>query len=497
MELQIFSFPLLCTSLFFIFMFLKLFKKSSANNLPPGPIKLPIIGNMHQLIGYPPHHRLRDLAKENGDIMSLQLGEVSNIVISSPEAAKEVMKTHDIAFAQRAFLLTASIITYNFTDIAFAPYSDYWRQLKKICILELTSAKRVQSFRSIREEEVQNLIGTISSFSGESFNFSKEWFPLTYGIAARASFGDKCKDQEEFIALVAEITKMSAGFNLADFFPSMKFIYVISGMKSKLLKLRESLDKIFETIIDNHRAKRKIGGESDDVDDLVDVLLRLQENGELEFQLTTDNIKAVILDVFIAGSETSSTTVEWAMSEMLKNPEIMKKAQDEVRSVVGEKGNVDETDLDKLSYLKLVIKETFRVHPPTPLRYRECREKCEINGYVIPAKTRVIVNAWAIGRDPNHWTNAETFYPERFLDSSIDFKGNHFEFIPFGAGRRMCPGIMFGIANVELPLAQFLYHFDWKLGDGLSSETVDMVEGFGATVRRKNDLHLIAIPHHN
>ncbi|XP_050215544.1 cytochrome P450 726A27-like [Mercurialis annua] len=497
MDLQFFSFPLIGSLLLFIFMLFKLYKRSTARNRPPGPNKLPIIGNMHQLYGYPPHRRMRDLAKENGDIMSLKLGQVSNIVISSPEAAKEVMKTHDIAFSQRAFLLTASIITYNFTDIAFAPYSDYWRQLKKICILELTSAKRVQSFRPIREEEVQNLIGTISSFSGKSFNFSKELFPLTYSIAARSSFGKKCKDQDEFIALVSEITKMAAGFNIADFFPSFKFIYVMSGMRSKLLKLRESVDKIFENIIDSHRAKRKTGGDSDDDDDLVDVLLRLQANGELEFQLTTDNIKAVILDVFIAGSETSSTTVEWAMSEMLKNPEVMKKAQDEVRSVVGEKGNVDETDLDKLSYLKLVIKETFRVHPPTPLRYRECREKCEINGYEIPAKTRVIVNAWAIGRDPNHWTEAEKFTPERFLDSAIDFKGNHFEFIPFGAGRRMCPGIMFGIANIELPLAQFLYHFDWKLGDGSNSETLDMADGFGATVRRKHDLHLIAIPHRN
>ncbi|KDP39257.1 hypothetical protein JCGZ_01014 [Jatropha curcas] len=472
--------------------------KEATKNLPPGPRKLPIIGNIHQLIGSLPHHCLRDLAKKHGGIMHLQLGEVSNIVISSPEAAKEVMKTHDIVFAQRPFLLAASIISYNFTDIAFSPYADYWRQLRKICILELLSAKRVQSFRFIREEEVSNLITAISSSSGKAFNFSRKLFSLTYGIAARATFGEKCEDQEEFIPIVEEITEVAGGFSLADLFPSVKFLHSISGMRSRLIRLQKEADRVIGNIIDDHRAKNKtgkVGGEGQD-DDLVDVLLRLQEHGNLEFPLTTDNIKAVILDIFVAGSETSSTTVEWAMSEMLRNPRVMYKAQEEVRKLFDKKGNVEETDLQESKYLKLVIKETLRLHPPAPLLLpRESTEKCEINGYDIPEKSKVIVNAWAIGRDPNHWTEAETFYPERFLDSSIDYKGNNFEFIPFGAGRRMCPGILFGIANVELPLAQLLYHFDWELPSGLKAETLDMIESFGATVRRKNDLHLIPNPY--
>ncbi|EEF39572.1 premnaspirodiene oxygenase [Ricinus communis] len=498
------SLSFLILSLIFIYMVLKLWKRSNSKhstlkNLPPGPTKLPLIGNMHQLLGSLPHHRLRDLAKKYGSIMHLQLGEVPHVVVSSPEAAKEVMKTHDIVFAQRPFLLAASVITYNFTDIAFSPYSDYWRQLRKICVLELLSAKRVQSFRSIREEEVSNLINTLTSFSGKPFNFSRKLFSSTYGIAARASFGKKYKDQEEFIKVAQQMTEVAGGFSLADLFPSIAFLHVISGMKSRLLRLRDDGDNILENIIDDHRARNMTGktsGEGED-DDLVDVLLRFQKGGQLEFPLTTNNIKAVILDIFIAGSETSSTTVEWAMSEMLRNPRVMEKAQEEVRRVFGKKGNVDEAELHELNYLKLVIKETLRLHPPAPLLLpRESRESCEINGYYIPVNSKVIVNAWAIGRDPNNWTEAETFYPERFLDSAIDYKGNYFEFIPFGAGRRMCPGILFGMANVELPLAQFLYHFDWKLPDGLEAESLDMMEGFGATVRRKNDLHLIAIPHH-
>lgn len=197
-------------------------------------------------------------------------------------------------------------------------------------------------------------------------------------------------------------------------------------------------------------------------------------------------------DVFFAGIETSSTTVEWALSETLKNPKVMEKAQAEVRNVFSAEGHVNEAGLHELKYLKAVIKETLRLHPPAPLLApRECRKNCEIFGYEIPARTKVVVNAWAIGRDSKHGSEAERFYPERFLDSSIDYKGNNFEYISFGAGRRICPSISYGIANIELPLAQLLYYFDWNLPNGAKLEELDMTEAFGITVRRKNDLYLV------
>lgn len=185
------------------------------------------------------------------------------------------------------------------------------------------------------------------------------------------------------------------------------------------------------------------------------------------------------------------------MSEMLKNPLSMERAQTEVRRVFNQRGNVDETGLHELKYLKAVIKETLRLHPSAPLLLpRESNEQCEIDGYTIPVKTKVMINAWAIGRDPRYWPEAETFDPERFLDSEIDFKGTNFEYIPFGSGRRTCPGISFALANIELPLAQLLYHFNWKLNGGLKLEELDMTEAFGLTVRRKNDLHLVPVPYH-
>ncbi|XVF03632.1 hypothetical protein REPUB_Repub05bG0009700 [Reevesia pubescens] len=223
-------------------------------------------------------------------------------------------------------------------------------------------------------------------------------------------------------------------------------LHLIIGMRAKLEKVHQDVDEILESIIEEHRASNTNQKNGDDVtDDLVDVLLNLQDHGSLEFPLTNDKIKAVILyffqDVLIGGTDTASNTVEWAMFEMMKNPRMLEKAQTEVRQVYARRGDVNESDLHELKCMKLVIKETLRLHPPMPLLVpRENVERCEIDGYEIAAKSKVMINAWAIGRDPNYWNEAERFNPERFLDSSIDYTGSNFEFIPFGAGRRMCPG---------------------------------------------------------
>ncbi|XVF77881.1 hypothetical protein PTKIN_Ptkin14bG0083100 [Pterospermum kingtungense] len=495
-------FPSSSTSTFLLFLSLfitirLIWKLASHRKLPPGPSKLPLIGNLHLFIGTLPHRRLRDLAKQHGPVMHLQLGEISTIVISSADAAPQVLQTHDVNFANRPHSLAASFLTYNFKDILFSPYGDSWRQLRKICTLELLSMKRVQSFRTIREEEVANFITQISSKAGLPVSLKKRLQSLSYGIISRAAFGAKYKDQEDFASLVQELSDALSGFSVADLFPSLKLLHVITGATSKFKKLHQKFDKILQNIIEEHRARKDTSKSSKEAKYLVHVLLDLQDHGDLGIPLTDSTIKAVILEMFAGGGETSSTTIEWAMCEMLKNPRILKKAQIEVRQLVGNKGDLNEEVLEDLNYMKLVIKETLRLHPPGPLLVpRENRERCEINGYDIPTKTRVIVNAWGIGRDPNYWPEPENFYPERFADSSIDFKGANFEFIPFGAGRRICPGMSFGIANIELPLAQLLYHFDWKLCDGIKPEDIDMTETFGIAVGRKQDLRLVPILYH-
>lgn len=194
------------------------------------------------------------------------------------------------------------------------------------------------------------------------------------------------------------------------------------------------------------------------------------------------------------GSDTSAKTTEWAMSEMMRFPETMRKAQEEVRRVFGEIGRVDETRIHELKYVRAVFKETLRLHPPLAMIPRECREKTTINGYDIHPKTKALINVWGIGRDPSVWPEPEKFRPERFLDNSIDFRGNNFELIPFGAGKRICPGMTLAIATVEVFLAHLLYYFDWKFVDGTTADNFDMTESFGASIKRKTDLSLVPIP---
>ncbi|XP_037492613.1 cytochrome P450 71D9 [Jatropha curcas] len=313
MESQFLSFPFLFTFLVLLLTVLRLWKKSrknSAPNLPPGPQKLPIVGSMHHLSGSSlPHVRLRDLAKEHGPIMHLQLGEVTNIVVSSPETAKAVMKTHDHIFAQRPFLLAANIMAYNSTDLAFAPYGDYWRQMRKICTQEMLSNKRVQSFGLIREEEVSKLITELSSRAGSTVNFSKMFNSVTYNIIQRVAIGKLWNGEEVVIPAIKKLIEAAGGFSLSDVYPSIKLLHKISTTRFKLQRAHKEADRVFQNIIDEHRARRASrakSGAKNEEEDLIDVLLQAQSKEDLEHPITDDNIKAVILDVLSGGSDTIS-----------------------------------------------------------------------------------------------------------------------------------------------------------------------------------------------
>nr|XP_043610673.1 germacrene A hydroxylase-like [Erigeron canadensis] len=495
MELQIhFSLLILCLAIFFLFTK----RRSSGNeNLPPQPWKLPFLGHLHHLtVGDLPHRALGNLAQKLGPLFHLKLGEVSVVVVSSPLLAKEVLKTHDISFANRPKILSAEIIGYNYTDIAFAPYGEYWRQMRKICIVELLSAKKVRSFESIRVEESWNLIESIgvrgkTTYGSETINLSEKIFSMVNSIAVRVSVGSKCKDQEKLIALTKEIMSLSSGFDVSNLFPSVKVLHLLTGMRNKLTKIHKQIDKILNDIISDHQQRTGLSGQNED---LLDVLLRLKDDGGLHIPLTSDNVKAVLVDMFVAGTDTSSVTIEWAMLELMKNPRVMKKAQAELRQAVKGNEKIYESDIQELDYLKLVIKETLRLHPPFPfLIPRESQEKCEIGGYHIPANTRVIINAWKIGCDPECWIDPEIFNPERFGETSVNLTGSDFEFLPFGSGRRICPGMTLGLANIELPLARLLYHFNWELPSGVRPQDLDSSETFGLTLNLKHNLHLVPI----
>lgn len=196
--------------------------------------------------------------------------------------------------------------------------------------------------------------------------------------------------------------------------------------------------------------------------------------------------------MFVAGTDTTSATLEWTMTELARHPSVLEKTQDEVRKIAGNKGKVEESDLQHLHYMRAVIKETMRLHPPVPLLVpRESMEKCTLDDYEIPAKTRILINTYAIGRDPESWTSPLEYNPERFMDKDIDFRGQDFRFLPFGGGRRGCPGYSLGLATIELSLARLLYHFDWKLPPGIAVQDVDLSEIFGLATRKRVALKLV------
>nr|WKU61929.1 sarpagan bridge enzyme [Rauvolfia serpentina] len=490
----------LLLSFFFLLMVLMQLtgsRKYKGKRLPPGPKKLPIIGNLHQMVGSLPHRVLKNLADQYGPVMHLQIGELSAIVISSADKAKEVLNTHGILVADRPQTTVAKIMLYNSLGATFAPYGDYLKQLRQIYALELLSPKTVRSFWTIMEDELSTMVTSVKAEAGQPIVLHDRMLTYLYATLCRATVGSVCNGRETLIMAAKETSALSAAIRIEDLFPSVKILPVVSGLRTRLTNLLKQLDTVLEDII-GEREKKMFSSNniqpSTEEEDMLGVLL-LYKNGkgkDTKFRITNNDIKAIIFELILAGTLSSSAIVEWCMSEMIKNPRVMKKAQDEVRQVLKDKKKVSGSDLAKLEYVKMVIKESVRLHPPAPLLFpREVREDFEMDGMIIPKKSWVIINYWAVGIDPKIWDDAERFEPERFSNSPIDFYGSHFELIPFGAGRRICPGILFGTTNVELLLASFLYHFDWKLPGGMKPEELDMNELFGAGCIRENPLCLI------
>ncbi|XP_065874668.1 cytochrome P450 71B36-like [Euphorbia lathyris] len=476
------------------------FKKKKQNKqLPPTPSTLPILGNWHQL-GQLIHQSYCQLSKKYGPVMLLRLGQIPVLVVSSAEAASNVLKVNDLSCCSRPYLAGADRLSYNFLDVALAPYGDHWRHMKKLIVLNLFSLKRVQSFQFLREEEVELLVNSISA-TETPIDLTEKLFALVANITYRMSFGvDRGTnlDRDKFHQVVHETHAVAGSFSMAELFPFAGWIIDrITGNHAETIRAFHELDSFFEHAINDHLKP----GRKKERDDIIDVLLRVKEEqaqlGTADF--TKNNIKAVLMNLLSPGTDTAAITLNWAMAELVRNPRVLGKVQDEVRKHVGNKGKVSESDLDKLQYLKMVIKETFRMHPVGPLLLpRETISHCKINGYDVDPKTMIQVNVWAIGRDPTYWKEPEKLYPERFADSSIDYRGQNFELLPFGAGRRMCPGIHMATITIEYVLANLLYLFDWKFPEGMRKEDMNMEEKVGvslAIIDKKTPLILVPIKH--
>ncbi|XP_073000886.1 cytochrome P450 84A1-like [Typha latifolia] len=481
-------------------------RRRSKLPLPPGPRRLPIIGNM-LMMDQLTHRGLAKLGERYGGLCHLRLGFLNAFAVSNPEVARQVLQVQDNAFSNRPATIAIAYLTYDRADMAFAHYGPFWRQMRKLCVMKLFSRRRAESWASVRDE-VDVLIKSVNSNIGESVNLGELIFSLTKNITLRAAFGSSQSHEshDEFISILQEFSKLFGAFNIGDFIPWLSAMD-LQGINKRLKAARGALDRFIDKIIDEHLANPK---EADAVDaDMVDDMLAFlgeatgnnksgSEGGDLQssLKLTRNNIKAIIMDVMFGGTETVASAIEWAMSELMKCPDELKRLQQELLDVVGLDRKVHETDLDKLPYLKCVVKETLRLHPPIPLLLHETAEDCEVAGYRVPKKSRVMINVWAIGRDKCSWHDADSFKPSRFAPggdgANIDFKGNYFELLPFGSGRRSCPGMQLGLYALELAVAQLMHCFTWSLPDGMKPSELDMGDLFGLTAPRA--VRLLAVP---
>ncbi|CAN7045767.1 unnamed protein product [Brassica rapa subsp. trilocularis] len=480
---------------FFAFILIPKNTRKTKKNLPPGPPRLPIIGNLHQL-GSHPHRSLFKLSQKYGPLMSLKFGSVYTVVASTPETVKDVLKTFDVDCCSRPYLTYPARITYNLKDLSFSPYDKYWREVRKMTVIELYTAKRVQAFRHLREEEVSSFVDFIKQSASleNPVNFNKKLLELSGSVICKVGFGIKLKGsklEKTYDQVIVEAFQVLGSFAAADYFPFFgKIIDRITGLHSKCERVFKTLDSFFDQAIKHHLDDESIK------DDIVDLLLKMEmgEVGLGEYQLTRHHTKGILLNILIAGIDTSAQTVTWVMTHLITNPRVMKKVQAEVREVIQSKDHISEDDIKQLEYLKLVIKETFRITPLVPILIpREASKDLKIGGYDIPKKTWIRANIWAVHMNPSIWKDPEAFIPERFMDNEIDYRGLNFELLPFSSGRRMCPGMDMGLALVHLTLINLLYRFDWKLPEGMKAEDVDLGESYGLVCPKKIPLELIPV----
>ncbi|KAL2896664.1 Cytochrome P450 76AD1 [Bienertia sinuspersici] len=326
---------------------------------------------------------------------------------------------------------------------------------------------------------------------GQAVDIGKAAFTTSLNLLSKLFFSKelanhKSHSSQELKELIWNIMEDIGKPNYADYFPILGCIDPL-GIRRRLACSFDKLIAVFQKIISQrlpHDSSKRT------TDDVLDVLLDLYKQNEL----TMAEINHLLVDIFDAGTDTTSSTFEWVMAELIRNPDMMVKAQNEIEQILGKDKQIQESDIIKLPYLQALIKETLRLHPPTVfLLPRKADIDVELHGYVIPKGAQVLVNLWAIGRDPHVWENPKIFSPERFMGSEIDVKGRDFGLIPFGAGRRICPGMNLAIRMLTLMLATLLQFFNWKLEKGVNPQDLDMDEKFGIALQKTEPLRIIPI----
>ncbi|KAJ0802583.1 putative cytochrome P450 [Helianthus annuus] len=470
----------------------------------------PIIGHLHLLGGSRPHHQvLGDMADKYGPIFTIKLGVHQVLVVSSGDLAKECFTTNDKVFASRPKSKAVEIMAYNYATFPLAPYGDYWRQVRKIVMFEMLSQKRVEMLGDVRVHEVRTSTKEIyeawlknKDNEGEFMKVDmKQWFGnLVFNILGRIVSGKRFRLNDEegvrFQNAARKLFELLGAFVVSDFIPFTNYID-IGGYEKEMKMTGKEIDDIVEGWLNTRKMEKKRREQREDDQVFMDMMISiLQDASEKDFPGYDHDtiIKSTCLGLIIAGSDTTSVTLTWALSLLLNNPNALKIAQDEIDEHVGRDRLVEETDIKNLVYLDAIIKETMRLYPAGPLSLpHESMDDCIVSGYNIPTGTRLLVNLWKIHRDPNIWSDPHDFKPERFLTSqkNIDLKGKHFDLLPFGSGRRMCPGVSLALRVLSLALANLIQQF---VINKPSNEPIDMTESLGLTSSKATPLEVLLAP---
>ncbi|CAH8335586.1 unnamed protein product [Eruca vesicaria subsp. sativa] len=456
----------------------------SKQNLPPSPVGFPVIGHLH-LLKDPVHRCLHELSKKLGPVFSLRLGSCRAVVVTSASAAEEFLShENDIVFANRPITTLGKYIAYNNTIVSVSPYGDHWRNLRRICTVEIFSAACLKESLEIRRDEVRSLLRTIQEATSGGGNNSVrvELRPLLSGftlnvlmrmVAGKRCFGEDNVEAKEVLELISETFEL-AGFTYAgDFLPVLK-LFDFNGYVKRVKKLGSKLDKFLQGLVDEHKRNK---GKTEFKNTMISHLLTLQES-QPEYY-TDEIIKGLVLVMIVAGTDTTSVTLEWAMANLLNHPDVLAKVKTELNNVVSRKGRLmEESDMSTCTYLNNVISETLRLYPAGPMLVPHTSSvDCKVAGYDIPRGTWLFINAWAIQRDPKLWDEPEAFKPERF--DSEELKTHNGKFLPFGIGRRACPGMGLAQLVLGLGLGSLIQCFDWERDKDMA---VDMSEGNGLTM---------------
>ncbi|XP_034681202.1 xanthotoxin 5-hydroxylase CYP82C2-like [Vitis riparia] len=472
---------------------------------PPEPSGAwPVMGHLHLLGADKPLHRtFGAIADEYGPIFSVRLGLRTALVVSSSEVAKECYTTKDKALATRPRSLAVKLMGYDHAMFAFERHGPYWRDVRRLAMVELLSNRQHEMLKHVRDSEIkffiQELYGQWIDNGGSPVlvDMKKKFEHLVANLVMRTVAGKRCGNGESrWCQALGDFMNLMGQFMVSDAVPFLGWLDTVRGYTAKMKGTARQLDQVIGRWVEEHRQKRLSGSINEAEQDFIHAMLSVIDDAQFSAHDHDHDtvIKATCLTVMLAGNDTIAITLTWALSLLMNNPRALKKAQEELDFHVGRNQQVYESDIKKLVYLQAIIKETLRLYPVGPLALpHEAMEDCTIAGFHIRAGTRLLVNLWKLHRDPTIWSDPLEFQPERFLTKHVglDVRGQHFELLPFGSGRRMCPGISLALEVLQLTLARLLHGFELGV---VADSPLDMTEGVGVTIPKATPLEVTLVP---